>query len=424
MACITPITIKSPETRWLAKCRRENRSYEYYRDHANQKRNLRFDPSPLCSTPFEYYENKIAPRFMQVPCGKCDGCQKLKVDRYFVRCYFEFLRCTQAKRGSVWFVTLTYGDDKLPRLKNGTPCFDKVHIQTFFKRFSRYYGLSYKYFYVTEFGGEFGRPHYHLLLFIEDFAPNQNNKFKLLEWIAKSWTKVEDRRSQYSSMNYLGLFDLQRVGCDLVDSTKLISYCCKYVCKQFGAMEFDKYCEENKIDIRYRRFHHASLGLGDCLLDYANKDCWDTGFVSIDGFKYTIPDYYRIKIMREHYFTFDNGDYCYRPSDFALIQSYNMCVRQVEELKQLAIVDRNFPSPPDWVYDPRLLEAFYCVFSTQIENRDIDPFTTDSDLVSSWQEYLIDVRRYYQSRYEASAKKWKDNLTKNYGEKIGLLRKT
>lgn len=430
MACLNPVILKSPETRWLAKCRKENRSYEYYIDHANQKRNLKFDPAPLLSSPYEYYSSEEFSRNMSVPCGKCDLCLKTKVNDMFVRSWFEWKRTILAKNGSTWFVTLTYGDEKLPHLDNGMPCFDKVDIQCFFKRLRKLFnsnGIYYfSYFYVTEFGGEYGRPHYHLLIHIENFKGDTSSLFKLLKWVGLSWTKIRDRRVEYSSMTYLhdpDLFDLQRVDVRLVDSSKLIAYTCKYLGKQVGAIEFDKYCDKYNVDIRYRRFHHSSVGYGDCLKDYANVDCWEKGSINIDGFNYAIPTYYRIKILREHYFTYDNGNYCYRPSDFALTLYSNLSRRQFEEMKSLAIVDKDFPRPPAWCFDPVILERIYNYIDNSLSRIPFDVPDTCPEYLAEWSNYLLEVQRYYHSQYEARAQKWKDNLVRQYGEKTGMLRK-
>jgi hypothetical protein len=64
------------------------------------------------------------------------------------------------------FITLTYEDDYLP--KEGLV---KEHFQQFMKRLRwKYDGKRFKFYAVGEYGTDFGRPHYHSLLFGLDFS--------------------------------------------------------------------------------------------------------------------------------------------------------------------------------------------------------------------------------------------------------------
>lgn len=65
------------------------------------------------------------------------------------------------------FITLTYDDDHLPEFNN----LDKEAMPLFFKRLRK--ALSPKkirFYYVGEYGDQTGRPHYHALIFGEDFS--------------------------------------------------------------------------------------------------------------------------------------------------------------------------------------------------------------------------------------------------------------
>lgn len=98
-----------------------------------------------------------ADRPIDLPCGKCLGCLRDKARAWAVRCYHE---STQHERNC--FVTLTYRDEDCPQALR---CSD---LQGFFKRL-RSRGYSFRYFACGEYGGRFGRPHYHALLFGQDF---------------------------------------------------------------------------------------------------------------------------------------------------------------------------------------------------------------------------------------------------------------
>lgn len=92
---------------------------------------------------------------MYVPCGKCAFCLKKRIDGWVFR-----LREEMHVSSSAFFLTLTYEDKNLP--SDGHLC--KRDLQLFLKRLRkvnpgiRYYGIG-------EYGSEFGRPHYHVLLF-------------------------------------------------------------------------------------------------------------------------------------------------------------------------------------------------------------------------------------------------------------------
>lgn len=406
MACLNPLIIKSPESRWLLKCWSENRPYEYYIHQANQRRNLQFDPLPLVSTPYDYYEGKkkVHLRYMSVPCGKCELCIQSKVDGYFVRCYFEYLH-TQRLGGITFFATLTYGDENLPRW-HGKPCFSKRHLQTFLKRLRKYSGLDFKYFIVTEYGGEFGRPHYHGLFFVrEDIS-----QIKFLQYVAQSWTKIEDRNKRYTSMNHWNfgnIRDVQRVDVKPLLDSKGIRYVTKYMSKQlyYEPFQLDVQCE--KIPPVMQMFHLQSIGLGENMFDYCEKDIWEKGYILIENMPHAIPKYFKDKLFREFYCIRDNGVYVYQPTDFKYLYSFSISMRQIEEMKSLSLLNRDFPEPPAWVYEPenlRYLDKFfnnYLLFREIYEN---EPIIVQGWL-DEWNNYLLDVQRYYRSVYLSKEKK-------------------
>lgn len=433
MACCRPITIFTPETRLLQKCRHEGRSFEYFVRHANQRRNLIFDPTPICDSPYDYY-NKSLSRTMQVPCGKCPLCLKAKVDGYVIRNYFEFLHTTLVLHGSSWFITLTYADDILPKVRpqrvvistgelitceTDVPCFSKEHIQKFLKRLRKYSGLDFKYFIVTEFGGEFGRPHYHGILHIRDFESNESNRLKLLQLIAYSWTKRDDRKDYYALCEY-NMLDVQRVDVQPIQDTKRIRYTCKYVGKQIGAREFDKLYmpKENK------RFHLQSIGLGEHIYEYCNKDCWHSGRIQLDGYSYNIPQYYKLHLCREYMCTHENGSLIYRPTSFKYQYIYELSLRQIQEHKNMAALNVDYPDLPSWVYDPRKLDLFSTFLLTYSTSRDLDnPFLNFPEdvasLYESWYNFLLDVQTYNRDVYISRAKELEKKQKEEYERKTG-----
>lgn len=421
MACLNPLRILSPESRFLNKCRRERRPFEYYIQHCNDRRNPIADPYPLCETPYDYYNfGTFHPerRYMIVPCGKCENCRKAVTDGYFVRCYFEWQETLFEHQGSVYFITLTYGDDMLPRLSDGTPCFSKRHVQLFLKRLAKYEEFHFKYFIVSEFGGEFGRPHYHGLLFIPGLPPTVESQFKVLEAVANAWTKQVDRRKEYCSMANLGLFDLQRVDVQLLQDLKQVRYVAKYVGKQVGADAFDA---RKDIDGDNKRFHLQSIGLGECYYKYCNRDVWEKGRIEIDGYGYQIPMYYRNRIFREYYCIHENGSVIYQPTDFKYQYIAALSRRQFQVHKDMSILNADYPTPPAWSFDPECLAKVFRFFDTYVVFR--MPLPDDEFEVKmyldEWSEYLERVQKYNHSKYLAQAAKIKKQREDHYNKKTG-----
>lgn len=102
-------------------------------------------------------------RNIMVPCGKCYACRLKNRMDWTYRLHKELMNSVSA-----YFVTLTYSPENLPYnvdTKTGEmiPVLRKVDVQTFIKNL-RYYSKL-RYYCVGEYGEEFNRPHYHLLIF-------------------------------------------------------------------------------------------------------------------------------------------------------------------------------------------------------------------------------------------------------------------
>lgn len=95
-----------------------------------------------------------------VPCGKCRHCRTQRAREWATRCVHE---ASTQERSS--FITLTYAEEHLPESR----ALDNGVLTKFFKRLRK--GIEprrCKYFACGEYGDQFGRPHYHVLLFGED----------------------------------------------------------------------------------------------------------------------------------------------------------------------------------------------------------------------------------------------------------------
>lgn len=131
------------------------------------------------------------------PCGICPECLSKQRKEWFIRNKIELENSING-----FFVTLTYNEENLPRSKmNNQPCFCKEDIQKFFKRFRKNLNsVGIKYFLASEYGGQFGRPHYHALIYNIPYE----KVVTLPDLLAKSWSKgftsvapINDRRISY-----------------------------------------------------------------------------------------------------------------------------------------------------------------------------------------------------------------------------------
>jgi len=157
-----------------------------------------------------------------LPCGQCIGCRLEYARGWAVRIMLE---ASLHERNS--FVTLTYDDEHLP--KDGS--LSKRAFPEFMARLRRARpGRTLRYFHCGEYGEKRRRPHYHAVLFGEDFsdcrAPFVRRGSKFPEWIAPD------------------LMELWPMGQSLIGSVSFesASYVARYVCaKKTGRLAKEAY---------------------------------------------------------------------------------------------------------------------------------------------------------------------------------------
>lgn len=94
-------------------------------------------------------------------CGKCDACLKRRQRDWIFRCSWE-----ARKQPYNWVITLTYRDECLTFTKQGNATLNKREFQLFMKRLRKACPFDkLRYLVRGEYGGMFGRPHYHMILF-------------------------------------------------------------------------------------------------------------------------------------------------------------------------------------------------------------------------------------------------------------------
>lgn len=112
---------------------------------------------------------------VMVPCRQCIGCTSGAAREWAIRCYHEMefhrkdwrdpITKVAAPVPNSVMVTLTYDEEHLP----GDRLLRHSDFQKFMKKLRRRSGEKLSYFMCGEYGGQTGRPHYHALLFGEDF---------------------------------------------------------------------------------------------------------------------------------------------------------------------------------------------------------------------------------------------------------------
>lgn len=154
-------------------------------------------------------EQKVRP----IPCNRCIGCRLRYAKHWATRCMHESDMHTFNS-----FVTLTFDDRRLPADYDGD-----VHVrdvQLFMKRLRQEVKQEVRYFFAGEYGGQFGRPHYHGLLFGYDFPDKAlaserfGNRVFTSDSLSRLWPfgfhSIGD--VSYASACYVARYCLKKVG--------------------------------------------------------------------------------------------------------------------------------------------------------------------------------------------------------------------
>lgn len=163
-------------------------------------------------------------RHLELPCGHCRGCRRDQAADWALRCEHEAQQWTHPDGSSNnAFITLTFNDEGLARRKEeqGTDprALSVRDWQLFAKRLRKECG-PFRFMMSAEYGeGELKRPHYHALLFGQDFSKDRT-----------LWTEKDGRTSFRSeTLEKLWPNGFHDIG-HLVPQT--INYVCRYVMKK------------------------------------------------------------------------------------------------------------------------------------------------------------------------------------------------
>lgn len=231
-------------------------------------------------TPFNLEFHK-----MRVPCSKCYSCRLKRSRDWAIRCMHE------AKSYSDnCFITLTYNNAHLPPFNSLV----KRDFQLFMKRLRKRYGKGIRYYYCGEYGGLYGRPHYHALLF--NFSFDFDKYF---------WQKSSSGSDLYRSPSLESLWadaSGHSIGYSSVADLTFDSaaYVARYVMKKISGdaslthyAVFDDESGEIFAD-KLPEFNDMSRrpGIGRVWFDKYYKDVYSSDKVVFKGLKIQPPKYY------------------------------------------------------------------------------------------------------------------------------------
>lgn len=147
----------------------------------------------LCISPV-YAKGSTRVNPVWVPCNRCGYCMETRRQGWAMRLLEEY----EQSKHQVYFITLTYNNENLPRTWDNKPLLIKHfpasadvptlnvrHVQLFNKKLrklnARYTKEQYRYYLAGEYGERYGRPHYHLIVF--------NLHPATLDKLGKLWNK-------------------------------------------------------------------------------------------------------------------------------------------------------------------------------------------------------------------------------------------
>lgn len=296
--------------------------------------------------------NEYAPKVAFIPCGKCEECRQSANNQWFFRLRSELDWCRKNK-WYIGFFTLTYSEDKIPRLpevfvgnvdliaEKGLPyAFSRYHVRTFVdnirKRLHETYGIkSIKYMVCSEYGSDpkhTQRSHYHGLVcfpshyeevdkstgevFRKSFNPRDMFNLVHAQWphghVFPRYFEGGRDRHNYEHKPFLLTTDISNAA----------RYAAKYTCKDIGYIQ---HLVDYGVDLKdkalkdFKPFHIQSKSIGlNFLSNLSDSDLLKVlrngvDFVG-DKFRRSVPLYIRNKILYNPSYTFElqkNGDWSY-----------------------------------------------------------------------------------------------------------------
>lgn len=214
---------------------------------------------------------------LQLPCGQCVGCRLERSRQWALRCIHE---ASLHEFNS--YITLTYNDESAP-LDGGLHHRD---FQLFLKRIRKHFDTPIRYYMCGEYGGDFGRPHFHAILFGLTFTD------------LSIWKKSPSGHQLFRSatLERLWPYGFSSVGGVTFESA---AYVARYIMKKVTGDPMHRAydavnTETGEIYTRRPEYNRMSLkpGIGAGWFDKYNSDVFPHDRVVHDGTPTKPPRYY------------------------------------------------------------------------------------------------------------------------------------
>lgn len=243
-----------------------------------------------------------------VPCGQCIGCRLEHSRQWAMRLVHE-----KSLHETSCFITLTYATENLPKDNS----LRKRDFQLFMKKLRKW--LAHKrirFFHCGEYGENFGRPHYHAIIFGHDWSDKE------LKFVTKRGDKV------YTSKKLEELWGLGLVSTAEV-TFESAAYVARYVTKKVtGEKAIHHY---NKIDLSTgeilseRSPEYVTMsrrpGIGKDWFSKYTSDVFPHDRVVLRGRKMKPPKYYSA-LYEIHY-----------PEDYARVKALRLKAAKKPEVQ-------------------------------------------------------------------------------------------
>lgn len=227
-----------------------------------------------------------------LPCGRCLDCRITRQRDWALRCQHE-AQFHKHKDGSsnTCFLTLTYDDEHLPNDWS----VDVRAWQLFAKKTRKRLG-SFRFLAVGEYGGEKLRPHYHALIFGQDFSHDRvpmtdadGNPYFLSATLAKLWPQ--------------GIHHIQLM------TQETVNYCCRYTIDKIQSEEElerinpftgEVWTVAKPFAVMSRGGRTGDGGIGSKWYKTYHKDVFPRDKIISNGRELPVPRYYTKKLKEEN----------------------------------------------------------------------------------------------------------------------------
>lgn len=213
---------------------------------------------------------------LELPCGQCIGCRLKRSRDWAMRIMHE-----SSLHQENCFLTLTIAEENMPF----RPDLDHSLIQVFMRSLRKRTGRKLRFFCCGEYGGQFGRPHYHLILFGMNFNEDRRairqldsgckvfrSPFLEKVW-THGWSSIGD--VTFESAAYVARYCVGKV-----TGQKAVEHYARV--DEFGEWEqTPEYAQMSRAD-----------GIGKAWFDKFHSDVYPHDYVVVGGMKLPPPRYY------------------------------------------------------------------------------------------------------------------------------------